>query len=105
MRTISAHIVYYTQGNYGPVQHDGGKQYFFTKEELTAAVRNADSVLRRSGANHIALDRDSRIAFQVSGYNGVRGAFVDVLPAEELIPFVVPVPGSVSPFCAVPENV
>lgn len=105
MKTISARIVYYTYGKYGPVQHDGGKTYFFTKKELSAAVRNVHSVLRRSGAHHVVLDRDSKLVFQVSGYNAVRGAFVDVLPEDELLPFVVPVPGSVSPFCFVSESI
>ena len=85
---ITATVVYYTQGNYGPLQHTAGRQVFFTADELRSAVRNADSVLRRSGSGHIVLDRDSGLAVQVSGYSWSRGAYVDALPLDELAPYI-----------------
>ena len=89
MRSISATVIYYTPGPYGPLQHQAaGKQFFHSADELRAACRNADSVLRRRGAGHIVLDRDRSLAVQVSGYNWQRGAFVDVLPLDELRPFL-----------------
>ena len=100
---ITATVVYYSPAAYGPAQHMAGKKVFFSDNEIRSAVRNAASVLSRSGASHIVMDRDSGIAFQVSGYNAHRGAFVDVLPLDEIRPYIVPVPGSVSPFCAVLE--
>lgn len=85
---ISATVVYYSPATYGPAQHTAGKCYFFTDDEIRSAVKNADSVLRRSGVRHIAMERDTGIAFQVSGYDARRGAYVDVLPREELAPYI-----------------
>ena len=89
MKTISATVIYYTPGPFGPLQHQAAnRRYFHTETDLRAAVRNADSVLRRRGAGHIVLDMDHGLAVQVSGYNGWRGAFVDVIPHEELDPYL-----------------
>ena len=88
MKSISAITIYYTSGPYGPLQHAGPRRHFSTEEELRGAVKNAESILRRRGANHIVLDTDKELAVQVSGYNGTRGAFVDVLPVEELSPYL-----------------
>ena len=85
---ITAVVVYYTPGPYGPMQHVYGRTAFFTAEELRANVRNADSVLSRKGAGHIVMDRDSRLAFQVAGYWWNRGAYQDVLSREELAPYL-----------------
>ena len=90
MKSITASTIYYTAGQHGPLQHSGKRATFRTEAELLAAVRNAGSVLRRRGANHIVLDIDCGLAVQVSGYNGTRGAFVDVLPLGELAPYMDP---------------
>ena len=90
MKSISAITIYYTPGPYGPLQHAGPRRHFSTEEELRGAVKNAESILRRRGVNHIVLDTDKELAVQVSGYNGTRGAFVDVLQVEELAPYMDP---------------
>lgn len=85
---ITATVVYYSAGPYGPVQHTAGRTALFTHDDVKRAVINYDSVFSRHGAQHIVIDRDTRIAFQVSGYNRRRGAFVDVLPRDELLPYI-----------------
>lgn len=88
MCSITATVIYYEPGPYGPIQHASGRKTFFTKEDLSSAVRNARSVFTRSGANHIVLDSDVGLAVQVSGYDSRRGAYCDVLPLDELRPFL-----------------
>lgn len=88
MLHITATVIYYTPGRFGPVQHTRGRETFFTVAAVRAACRNADSVLSRSGADHIVLDADAGLAVQVSGYNFNRGMYCDVLPLEELRPFL-----------------
>lgn len=85
---ITATTVYYTPGPFGPLQHTGNRQVFTDMDSLRSAVRNADSILTRPGANHIVLDLDVSLAVQVSGYSGRRGMFVDLLPLSELQPFL-----------------
>jgi hypothetical protein len=84
---VSASVIYYTEGRFGPIQHSAGTRYF-NDAELRANVRNYDSVARRQGAGHIVFDRDAGLAVQVSGYSYNRGAYVDVLPLEELKPYL-----------------
>ena len=88
MNSITATIIYYTPGPYGPVQHTAGWKTFLSREDLSSAVRNARSVFTRSGAHHIVLDSDAGLAVQVSGYDARRGAYCDVLPLDELRPFL-----------------
>ena len=92
MFIISATVVYYSDGPYGPVQHTAGRKYFHSKEELASSCRNARSVFTRSGVNHVVLDSDSGLAVQVIGYDTRRGAYCDVLPLEELRTFLPCVP-------------
>ena len=85
---VTASVIYYVPGPFGPLQRSAAPVTFSTVDALRSAVRNADSIIRRCGAGHIVLDRDRGLAVQVSGYNGYRGAFVDVLPREELAPYL-----------------
>ena len=85
---ITATIVCYSDSNYGAAQHYNGRQVYFTEKELRENVRNAESVLARKGARHIAMERDTKIAFQVSGYSWNRGSYCDVLPLEEMMPYM-----------------
>ena len=89
MKPITATVIYYVPGPFGPLQrqHDV-RQVFHTETDLRSAVRNADSVLSRGGAGHIVLDQDRCLAVQVSGYSWNRGAFVDVVPRSELEPYL-----------------
>jgi len=87
-RSVSATVIYYVPGPFGPLQRTAAPVTFFTENQLRSAIRNADAVLSRCGAGHIVLDRDRGLAVQVSGYNGHRGAYVDVLTADELAPFL-----------------
>ena len=85
---ISATITYYTPGPYGPMQHQYGKVTYWTREDLRRAICNADDILNTRGAQHVVVDAEHRIAYQVSGYNARRGAFVDVIPREKLLPYL-----------------
>lgn len=87
-RSVTATVVYYVPGPFGPLQRTAAPVTFRTEEHFRSAVRNADDVLRRCGAGHIVLDQDRALAVQVSGYNGYRGTYVDVLSREELAPFL-----------------
>lgn len=84
MFCITASVVYYTPGPFGPVQHQEPRETFTSESAFRSACRNADAVLARSGAAHVVLDRDAGLAVQVAGYNARRGAFCDVLPLSEL---------------------
>ena len=86
--TISARIIYYVPGPYGPIQRQEDNMRHYSIEELRDTIRNVDSVLKRDGAKHIVLDRDHMLAVQVSGYSWHRGAFCDVVPLAELAPFL-----------------
>lgn len=85
---ITATVINYTPGNYGPLQHVTGHRTFSGIEELSLYIKNIDSVRRRTGAHHIVLDDDVKLAVQVSGYNRRRGAFADVVPLAELQPYL-----------------
>ena len=85
---ITASLVRYVPAAYGPAQVSAGRRTFFNQEELRSYVRNADSVFARDGAGHVCIDIDAGLVFQVSGYSRHRGAFVDVLPPEELAPYM-----------------
>lgn len=84
MFCITASVIYYTPGPYGPIQHHEPRTTFTSESALRSACRNADAVLARPGASHIVLDRDAGLAVQVAGYSARRGAFCDVLPLSEL---------------------
>lgn len=84
MFCLTASVIYYTPGPYGPIQHHEPRVSFTSESALRSACRNADAVLSRSGASHIVLDRDAGLAVQVAGYNASRGAFCDVLKPSEL---------------------
>ena len=84
---ISATVVYWSKDRYGMAQHTRGHR-MLTDDTIRSYVRNIDSILRRSGTNHIVLDEDTKLAVQVSGYNWHRGAFCDVLSREELAPYL-----------------
>lgn len=81
---LTASVIYYTPGKYGPVQHHEPRVSFTSESAFRSACRNADAVLSRSGASHVVLDRDAGLAVQVAGYITSRGAFCDVLPPSEL---------------------
>lgn len=86
-KTITASLVFYTQGKHGPIQHSGGC-CFYNVNSIASDVKNVSSIFSRPGANHIVLDIDRHVAVQVSGYNDNRGMFCDVVPLEELRPFL-----------------
>jgi len=81
---LTASVIYYTPGPYGPVQHQQPRKTFTSEHAFRSACRNADAVLSRSGASHVVLDRDAGLAVQVSGYSASSGAFCDVLQPVEL---------------------
>ena len=85
---ITASLITYTPGPFGPVQHSAGRKTFSDVDSFRAACRNADFVLARRGAHHITLDIDVGLAVQVGGYSAARGMFCDVVPLEELQPYL-----------------
>lgn len=84
MFCITASVIYYTPGQYGPIQHHEPRVSFTSESAFRSVCRNADAVLSRSGASHVVLDMDAGLAVQVAGYSASRGAFCDVLPLSEL---------------------
>lgn len=87
MKTYTVYSVTYTPGPYGPIAHQQGRRTM-SEEQLRSIARNFNSVESRPGAGHVCLDRDNGIIFQVGGYSNSRGMFADVLPREELAPFL-----------------
>ena len=85
---ITADLITYVPGPFGPAQYSAGRKTFSDIDSFRAACRNANDVLARSGAYHITLDIDVGLAVLVSGYNDDRGMYCDVVPLEELQPYL-----------------
>lgn len=48
MFCITASVIYYTPGPFGPVQHQEPRKTFTSESAFRSACRNADAVLARS---------------------------------------------------------
>lgn len=84
---IRATITTDEAGNFGPVQHNAGSFCYWTKADARKAIRNWDLIDFKS-CSHVAIDAETRIAYQASGYSYNRGSYCDVFTADALRPYV-----------------
>lgn len=87
MKTYMVHSVRYTPGPYGEVARTTSRRSV-SADELKHIARNFSAVTSRPGASAVCFDMNRNLIFQVSGYNNNRGMFADVVPLEELAPFL-----------------
>ena len=73
---VSVDTVYYTQGRYGKIAHNG-KHYLCRVYNLKRETSNGHQI-NWSGVNGVIIDEDTNKIFQVSGYTSEKGLFWDL---------------------------